>query len=85
MGVNNATKTKFVSKGLTLKSLHAFDLGNRIDVDGNALAFKFLGTGNKLLGEILVDMALHLKQLAFSGGFVVTVIFDGIQRQGQDL
>ena len=80
MGVNSATKSKFVGKGLTLKSVQSLDVGNRIDVDGNALAFKFLGNGNKHLGEILSDMALHLKQLAYSGGFIVTVIFDGDQR-----
>jgi hypothetical protein len=80
MGINSATKTKFVGKGLTLKSVQSLDVGNRIDVDGNALAFKFLGNGNKHIGEILSDMALHLKQLAYSGGFVVTVIFDGDQR-----
>lgn len=80
MGVNSATKTKFVGKGLTLKSIQSFDLGKRLDVDGNALAFKFIGNGNKNLGEILSDMAFHLKQLAYSGGFVVTVIFDGTYR-----
>ena len=56
------------------------ELGNRIDIDGNALAFKFLGTGNRHIGEILSVMALHLKQLAYSGGYVVTVIFDGGHR-----
>ena len=80
MGVNSTTKTRFVGKGLTLKSIQSFDLGKRLDVDGNALAFKFIGNGNKNLGEILSDMAFHLKQLAYSGGFVVTVIFDGTYR-----
>ena len=61
MGVNSSTKTKFVGQGLTLKSLQALGLGNHIDVDRNALAFKFLGTGNMHIGEILSDMALHLK------------------------
>ena len=80
MGVNSSTKTKFVGTGLTLKSLQALGVGKRVDVDGNALAYKFLGTGNKHLAEILSDMALHLKQLAYSGGFIVTVIFDGDKR-----
>ena len=80
MGVNSATKAKFIGKGLTLKTIQSFGLGNRIDVDGNALAFKFLGNGQKNLNEILSDMALHLKQLAYSGGFIVAVIFDGTKR-----
>ena len=80
MGVNSAAKAKFIGKGLTLKTIQSFGLGNRIDVDGNALAFKFLGNGQKNLNEILSDMALHLKQLAYSGGFIVAVIFDGTKR-----
>ena len=80
MGVNSATKAKFIGKGLTLKTIQSFGLGNRIDIDGNALAFKFLGNGQKNVNEILSDMALHLKQLAYSGGFIVTVIFDGTKR-----
>ena len=80
MGVNSSTKTKFVGTGLTLKSLQALGVGKRVDVDGNALAYKCLGTDNKHLAEILSDMALHLKQLAYSGGFIVTIIFDGDKR-----
>ena len=80
MGVKSATKTKFVGKGLTLKTIQSFNLGNRIDVDGNALVYTFIGNGRKNLAEILSEMASHLKQLAYSGGFIVTVIFDGVDR-----
>ena len=77
MGVNSPTKAKFVGKGLMLKSIQSFDLGKQMDVDDNALAFRFIGKGNKNLGEILSDMAFHLKHLPYSGGFIVTVIFYG--------
>ena len=52
--------------------------GNAIDVDGNALAWK-LGTG-KHVNEILHLMAVYLKDLAHSGGFIVTVVMDGTIR-----
>ena len=83
MGVKSATKTKFVGKGLTLKTIQSFNLGNRIDVDGNALVYTFIGNGRKNLAEILSEMASHLKQLAYSGGFIVTVIFDGDSLTGK--
>ena len=50
-------------------------LGNRVDVDGNALAHT-LGRG-KPIPEILNLVAKFLKDLAFSGGFNVTVVLDG--------
>ena len=83
MGVNNGGRTKWVAKGLTLKTLHALDAGKRIDVDGNALLYTFINKKSikhKTVGKILKLMAQHLKQLAHSGGFVVTVIFDGSTR-----
>ena len=76
MGLNSSTKLKWKATGLTVKSVQDLSLGRRIDVDGNALAFK-MHSSNKLLGETLHLMAYHLKQLAFSGGFIITVIFDG--------
>ena len=80
MWVNSATKTKFVGKGLTLNTLQALGVGNRIDVDDNDLAFKYFGIGNKHLNKILSDMILHLKKQAYSGSFIVRVIFYGIQQ-----
>ena len=79
MGLNSSAKIKWKTTGLTVKSVQDLNLGRRIDVDGNALAFK-LHSSNKTLGETLHLMAYHLKQLAFSGGFIVTVIFDGSYR-----
>ena len=78
MGVNNTTKAKFVGKGLTSILFQALNIGKKIDVGDNALAFTFLRNGHKPLGNILSDMALHLKQLAYSGGCIVTVIFYGV-------
>ena len=81
MGIKSSTKTKWVGKGLTLKTVQTLNLGKRIDVDANALAYKMIGKdAGKPIGEILASMALHLKQLAHSGGFVITVIFDGVSR-----
>ena len=50
-----------------------------IDVDDNALAFK-MRASNKTLSKTLQLMLHHLKQLAFSGGFIVTVVFYGSYR-----
>ena len=68
-------KVLWIATGLSLKSIQDLQLGNRIDVDGNALA-KTLGRG-KSVPETLNLMASYLKEVAFSGGFRVTVVFDG--------
>ena len=81
MGIEGATKAKWIGKGLPLKSIQNLQVGKRIDVDGNALAWTYYQQkGNKSFNEILNLMALHLKKLAHNGGFIVTVIFDGIAR-----
>ena len=81
MGIAGATKVKWVGKGLTLKIIQTLNVGNSIDVDASALAYKIIGKdGGKPVSEIFTSMALHLKHLAHSGGFVVTVIFDGVDR-----
>ena len=68
-----------VGKDLPLKGIQNLQIGKRIDVDGNALAWTYCQQkGNKSFNEILNLMAQHLKQLAHNGGFIVTVIFDGI-------
>ena len=69
MGIKSAAKVKWKATGLTIKTIQDLNLGKRIDVDGNALAFK-MHASNKALGETLHLMAYHLKQLAFSGGFI---------------
>ena len=80
MGLKNGSKVKWKATGLTLHTLNALNLGNRIDVDGNTLVFKICGNTNKPLVEVLSLMAQHLKQLAYSGGYVITVIFDSVER-----
>ena len=58
MGLDGATKTKWVGKGLPLKAIDKLQLGKRIDVDGNALAWMYCQQkGNKSLPEILTLMA----------------------------
>lgn len=71
-------KVLWIATGLTLKSIQELQLGNNIDVDGNALSMA-LGRG-KSVPETLNLMAAYLKDLAFSGGFCVTVVFDGSVR-----
>ena len=68
-------KVLWIATGLSLKSIQDLQLGNCIDVDGNALAMT-LGQG-KSVPETLNLMATYLKELAFSGGFRITVVFDG--------
>ena len=77
MGIKGCQPCKvlWVANGLTLKSLKDLGVGNRIDIDGNALAYK-LGAG-KAIKEVIHLMALFLRDLAHSGGFVVTVVIDG--------
>ena len=40
MGIKSAAKVKWKATGLTIKTIQDLNLGKRIDVDGNALAFK---------------------------------------------
>jgi hypothetical protein len=77
MGIKGCTagKALWLASGLTLKSLKDIGDGNKIDVDGNALAWK-IGAG-KPFPQVIQLMASFLKSLAHSGGFEVTVIIDG--------
>jgi hypothetical protein len=77
MGINGCATKKalWLATGLTLKSLKDLNIGNKIDVDGNALAWK-IGCG-KSVQEVIQLMASFLKVLAHSGGFNVTIILDG--------
>jgi hypothetical protein len=60
-----------------LKSLKELNIGNKIDVDKNDLAWK---TGcRKPVPEVVQLMASFLKVLAHSGGFNITDILDGQQ------
>jgi hypothetical protein len=65
----------WVTSGLTLKSLKDLNIGNQINIDGNALALK-LGAG-KHISEVVQLMASFQKNFAHSGSFEVTVIVDG--------
>ena len=79
MGINQCYTGKVLWKatGLTLHSLKSFNLGNRVDVDGNWLFYKLQGSGGKSFEVIIGEMASLLRQMAHSGGFVVTVVIDG--------
>ena len=82
MGINQCSKGTVLWKvtGLTLQSIKSFGLGNRIDVDGNWLFYKIQGSGGKTFEVIIGEMAVLLKQMAHSGGLVVTTVMDGDDR-----
>ena len=82
MGIKSCTKGTVLWRGtgLTLQTIKAFGMGNRIDVDGNFLFYKLVGSGNKPVGVIIEMMATFLKEIAHSGGFIVNVIMDGNDR-----
>jgi hypothetical protein len=77
MGIKGCTagKALWLASGLSLKNLKQLQRGNKIDVDGNALAWK-IGAGRPF-PQVIELMATFLKSLAHSGGFEVTVIIDG--------
>ena len=79
MGINKCSKGTVLWKatGLSLQSIKSLGLGNRIDVDGNFLFYQMQGRGGKSTEVIIGEMALFLKQIAHSGGFIVTVVLDG--------
>ena len=82
MGINQCSRGNVLWKatGLSLHSLKAFGLGNRIDIDGNLLFYQIQKSGGKPFELIVGEMALLLKQIAHSGGFVVTIVMDGDNR-----
>jgi hypothetical protein len=77
MGIKGCTagKALWLASGLSLKNLKDLQQGNKIDVDGNALAWK-IGAGRPF-PQVIQLMATFSKSLAHSGGFEVTVIIDG--------
>ena len=81
MGIQSRKYIGWKAEGLSLKSIRKLDI-KRIDVDGYALAIKMgrSGGGGKSVGKIVNAMATHLKKIAHSGGFVISVIFDGSMR-----
>jgi hypothetical protein len=69
-----AGKALWMASGLNLKSLRDLKRGNKVVVDGNALARKFATSGTSF-SDIIQMMADLLMSLAHdSGGFIVTVI-----------
>lgn len=52
-------------------------IGNRIDVDGNLMAYASAQSRKRNIGEVIQDMALKLRDIAHSGGFVVQIVIDG--------
>lgn len=63
------------ASNMTFKSIHNLNVGKRIDVDGNLLAWKLGMT--KPISDVISLMASFLKTVANYGGFEITVIFDG--------
>ena len=82
MGINQCSRGNVLWKatGLSLHTLKSFGVGNRIDVDGNLLFYQIQGSGGKSIEMIVQEMALLLKQIAHSGGFIVTIVMDGDAR-----
>jgi hypothetical protein len=85
MGVTSCKKgvVFWEATGLTLRSLKLFNIGKRIIVDGNALAWKIHSTNKtkQLTFPLVVHMmAEKLKSIAFSGGFEIVVVVDGDDR-----
>ena len=78
MGIASCSPKKVIwlAENLALSSLNHLDVGNRIDVDVNALAWKLAGKGNTI-HDVIHSMAVLLKGIAQSGGFIVTVVIDG--------
>ena len=66
MGINGARTALWVCEQLSLKTVIALKVGNRIDVDGNAIAWK-LFMSKKLnkphIGVVINEMAMLLKKL----------------------
>ena len=77
MGINTAHSCSWKAHSVPTKLLFDLNIGNRLDVDGNALAYalhpKSKGNINLLLHEIIT----FLKNLS-SMGFIVQVIFDNL-------
>lgn len=82
MGVKSCKKGEVLwdVSGLTLKSLKSLHHGNRIDVDGNGLIWTLFHQNSnqkKSFIQLIHIMAEYLKNIAFSGGFIITVVVDG--------
>ena len=71
-------KVLWKAKGLTLKMLKDLQCGDKMIVDGNYLAYKL--AAGKTINEVIHIMATYLKEVAFSGGFKITVVVDGDAR-----
>ena len=70
-----------MATGLTLRSIKSsLGVGNRIDVDGSWLFYHLQKGGERLMEDIVGEMATLLTQIAHCGGFKVTVIMDGDAR-----
>ena len=77
MGIQDGGKLLWHAEGLTLQSLKDLGIGNRIDVDGNLMAYSIGSSGNKPFHEVINEMALRLKKIAQSGGLNIQVVVDG--------
>ncbi len=82
MGVKNCKKGEVLwqAQNLNLRTLKSFQCGNRIDVDGNGLIWSiYQGQNNRHISfnQILHRMVEYLRNIAYSGGFILTIIVDG--------
>lgn len=83
MGINGAKSALWICDQLSLKTILELKVGNRIDVDGNAIAWKLFMSkklNNPHISVVIHEMAHLLKKIAHSGGMVVTVVVDGDNR-----
>lgn len=79
MGIKDCNKILWHANGLTLQSVKDLNMGRRIDVDGNLMAYQIglSGGGGRSIQDVIHDMAMKLKRIAHSGGFRVNIIIDG--------
>ena len=79
MGIKDCNKILWHANGLTLQSVKDLNMGRRIDVDGNLMAYQIglSGGGGRSIQDVIHAMAMKLKRIAHSGGFRVNIIIDG--------
>ena len=82
MGINSAAFASWKASAVGAKLLFNLNIGNQVDVDGNALAFVLYpkaGSDVNRLASVMVSFLSNLSSL----GFIVTVIFDNFTHRPQ--
>lgn len=80
MGINGSANLLWSVSDISLKSFVDFDVGKRVAVDGNAIAWQKFGKGKHISTKIINEVATELKMIAHSAGIIVTVVVDGDMR-----